>query len=211
MTEWHRTRRGGSGAGFTLLEILIALAILSAALTILLGTMANSNQQAIYANRLTQVSQAARSKMLDIEYEVREDGFTENTWRDNGDFDQVSNASWEVEVQPVEIPEETKDELLGKANAQLFGGTDSQGALKGNAAFSAKLPKLIGCIPQMINRIGKKIRRVVLIVKFDFQGREQEIRLTQYIIDKSDNKFGLFGTGDEESGGDLGTSSGSEN
>jgi len=193
------------------LEVLIALAILSAALTILLGTMANSNQQAIYANRLTQVSQAARSKMIDIEYEVREDGFTENTWRDSGDFDAVSNASWEVEVQPVEIPEQTKDELLGKTNAQLFGGTDSQGALKGNAAFSSKLPKLIGCIPQMINRIGKKIRRVVLVVTFDFQGKEQEIRLTQYIVDKSSRKFGLFGRGEENGGGNLGTSSGEGN
>lgn len=197
----HRSRHDdrSGGRGFTLLEVLIALAILSAALTILLGTMANSNQQAIYANRLTQISQAARSKMIDIEYEVMEDGFTENTWRDSGDFGEAApDAEWEVEVQPVEIPEDVKDQLLGKVNAQLFGGTDSQGALKGNAAFSVKLPKLIGCIPQMINRIGKKIRRVVLVVRFDFQGREQELRLTQYIVDKSSREFGLFGTGEEE-------------
>jgi len=31
--------------GFTLLEVLLALAILATALTILMGTMANSNQQ----------------------------------------------------------------------------------------------------------------------------------------------------------------------
>lgn len=197
----RRDRQHGcsGGAGFTLLEVLIALAILSAALTILLGTMANSNQQSIYANRLTQISQAARSKMIDVEYEVMQDGFTENTWRDSGDFGEVApNAEWEVEVQPVEIPEDVKDQLLGKVNAQLFGGTDSQGALKGNAAFSAKLPKLIGCIPQMINRIGEKIRRVVLVVRFDFQGREQKLKLTQYIVDKSSRKFGLFGTGQQQ-------------
>jgi len=205
----HGSRRGA--VGFTLLEVLIALAILSAALTILLGTMANSNQQAIYANRLTQVAQAARSKMIDIEYEVIEDGFTENTWRDSGDFgDEAPNAEWEVEVQPVEIPDEVKDQLLGKVNAQLFGGTDSQGALKGNAAFSSKLPKLIGCIPQMINRIGQKIRRVVLVVRFDFQGREQKLKLTQYIVDKSNSEFGLFGTGESQASDEM-TGTGGQN
>jgi hypothetical protein len=63
----------------------------------------------------------------------------------------------------------------------------------------------------MINRIGKKIRRVVLVVTFDFQGKEQEIRLTQYIVDKSSRKFGLFGRGEENGGGNLGTSSGEGN
>ncbi|MFB6375919.1 MAG: prepilin-type N-terminal cleavage/methylation domain-containing protein, partial [Bradymonadaceae bacterium] len=121
--------------GFTLLEVLLALVILATALTILTGMMANSNLQSAYANRVTRVS---------------EQGFSEVTWK--------------AEIQPIEIPDKVKEQLLGKVNAQLFGGAQSKGALKGNAAFSSKLPKLIGCVPQMINRIGKKVRRIILIV-----------------------------------------------
>lgn len=193
--------RRRSRIGFTLLEVMLALAILSASLTILMGTMATSNQQAIYANRLTRVSQLARSKLIDVEYEFIQDGFQDDVWRDSGTFDDVEpTIEWEVVVHPVEIPEDVKKQLLGKVNAQLFGGEKSQGALQGNAAFSSKLPRLIGCIPQMINRIGKKIRRVQLTLTFPFQGAQKELQLSQYIVDKSNREFGLFGTGEEDSG-----------
>lgn len=193
-------RRDQSG-GFTLLEVLIALAILAASMTVLMGTMANSNQQAVYANRLTRVSQLARSKMIDLEYEIMREGMTENIESRRGDFgdEGFDDIEWEAEIQPIEIPEKVEEQLLGQVNAKLFGGTQSQGALKGNAAFSSKLPKLIGCIPQMINRIGKKVRRVVLIVRYDFHGEEQTFTLTQYVVDKTDSDFELFDQGGDES------------
>ncbi len=188
--------------GFTLLEVLLAMAILATALTILMGTMANSNQQAVYANRTTRVSQLAKSKMIDLQYELMREGTTQNVESKSGDFSDEGfpEVAWEAEIQPIEIPEEVKEQLLGQVNAQLFGGEQSQGALKGNAAFSAKLPKLIGCIPQMINRIGTKVRRIVLVVRFDFRGEEQKLSLTQYVVDKSTREFDLFGTGQSQSG-----------
>ncbi len=186
--------------GFTLLEVLLAMAILASALTILMGTMANSNQQAVYANRTTRVSQLAKSKMIDLQYELMREGTTENVESKSGDFSDegFSDVEWEAEIQPIEIPDQVKEQLLGKVNAQLFGGEQSKGALKGNAAFSAKLPKLIGCIPQMINRIGTKVRRIVLVVRFDFQGEEQRLSLTQYVVDRSSREFNLFGAGGEQ-------------
>jgi general secretion pathway protein I len=199
--------------GFTLLEVLLAMAILASALTILMGTMANSNQQAVYANRTTRVSQLAKSKMIDLQYELMREGATENIETKSGDFSDegFSEVEWEAEIQPIEIPEQVKEQLLGKVNAQLFGGEKSQGALKGNAAFSSKLPKLIGCIPQMINRIGTKVRRIVLVVRFDFQGREQKLSLTQYVVDRSSREFDLFGAGGGEGQSQsTGTSPGSQ-
>lgn len=187
--------------GFTLLEVLLALAILAASMTVLMGTMANSNQQTVYANKLTNLSHLARSKMIDIEYELMREGTTENIQTMNGDFGEEGfpDIEWEAEIQPVEIPEKVKEQLLGKVNAQLFGGAESQGSLKGNAAFSSKLPKLIGCIPQMINRIGKKVRRIILVVHYDFAGKERTLTFSQYVVDKSSREFNLFGKAEEES------------
>jgi general secretion pathway protein I len=200
--------------GFTLLEVLLAMAILASALTILMGTMANSNQQAVYANRTTRVSQLAKGKMIDLQYELMREGATENIESKSGTFSDEGfpDVEWEAEIQPIEIPEQVKEQLLGKVNAQLFGGEQSQGALKGNAAFSAKLPKLIGCIPQMINRIGTKVRRIVLVVRFEFQGEEQKLSLTQYVVDKSSREFNLFSAGGQQGGASSqGTTPGSQN
>mgnify|MGYP006282809543 CR=1 FL=1 len=186
--------------GFTLLEVLLALAILASAMTVLMGTMANSNQQSVYANQLTRVSQLARGKMIDVQYELMREATTENIQTMSGDFSEegFSQIEWKAEVQPIEIPEPIKEELLGKVNAQLFGGAQSQGSLKGNAAFSSKLPKLIGCIPQMINRIGKKVRRIILVVEFPYHGKMQKLTLTQYVVDRSKREFNLFGQSESE-------------
>lgn len=189
--------RGAPKFGFTLLEVLIALAILSSSLTILMGTVVTSNQQSVYSNKLTRITQLAKSKMIDLEYELMREGTTEGVESRSGDFseEEIGDVTWEAEIQPVEIPEGVREELMGKVNAQLFGGQESQGSLKGSAAFSAKLPKLMGCIPEMINKIGEKIRRVVLKVEFDFRGERESVVFSQYVVDKSSRKFGLFGTG----------------
>ena len=197
------------GRAFTLLEILLALAILSTSLTVLMGTVATSSEQAIYSNRLTRVGQLARSKMIDIQYELKKDGYTENIETMSGDFsdEEAGDIEWEAEIQPIEIPEDTKQELLGRVNSQLFGGSQSQGSLKGSAAFSSKLPKLIGCIPQMINRIGEKVRRIVLVVTYPYRGERQTLTLSRYVVDKSSAQFDIFGKPGSD-GGDSSTRSG---
>lgn len=197
MTTRTRTTRG-----YSLIEVLIALAVLASTLTILVGTMANSGQQAIFAQRLTQASLLARSKMTDIEYELMEDGFSNAERKFSGDFREEGHPEmrWEVDVQPVEIPADSQEQFLGQINAQLFGGVDAkgQGAMQGNAAFSSMLPLLVGQLPQMINQIGQKVRRVRLTVMFEFAGRDYPIEVVQYVVDQESREFEVFGA----SGGD---------
>lgn len=186
-------------AGFTLLEVLIALAILASVMTVLMGTMANSGQQAIYANTLTRVSQLARTKMVDLEYEIIEEGMSDDVEHYSGDFrkEGYPEISWEAMVDPVEIPDDIKDDLLGQVNSQLFGGQEADGALKGNAAFSSKLPMLVSLIPMMINHIGRKTRRVRLVIHYEFANQKETLKLSQYIVDQDSAAFELFGTGED--------------
>ncbi len=194
-----------SRLGFTLLEVLIALAILASAMTILMGTMANSGQQAVYSNEITTAGLLARGKMIDIEYEMMEEGFSSGEQKFSGTFSDQGREDirWEAVVRPVEIPETAKEQFLAQVNSQLF-GEQSQGALQGNAAFSAMLPMLIGQLPEMINNIGQKVRRIDLIVTFEFAGRETNFQLVEYIADPNLAEFGIFGVteeiGDEDDG-----------
>lgn len=193
MTELSHTR-SWSRRGYSLLEVLIALAILATALSVLIGTQATSNQQAVFSNELTRATMLARGKMIDIEYEVMRDGFSDldqtlsGTFRDEG----YPEITWTATIEPVEIPEEAKEELLAKINAQLFGGVENEGALQGNAAFSSMLPMLIAQMPEIINRIGQKVRRVELELEFPYGGKTYPLTVVQYIVDRQTAEFDLF-------------------
>ena len=188
-----RLLRGQSG--YSLLEVLIALSILATGLTVLLATQGNSNQQTVFSSELTRASMLARSKMVDLEYEVMKDGLSTDEQYFDGDFrdEGYEDVRWSAKVEPVEIPEEAREELLAKINSQLFGGVDGEGgALQGNAAFSSMLPTLIAQLPEIINRIGEKVRRVELKVEFPYMGDMYPITVVQYIVDRNDADFQLF-------------------
>ncbi len=179
--------------GFTLMEMLIALSILASALAVLMGTMANSGQQSVYAADLTTATYLAKSKMIDIEYEVAAEGFPTTEQKYSGDFREDGRADmiWTATVVTVEIPEEAKEALLAKTNSQLFG--QESGGLKGNPGISSMLPTLIGQIPTWINQIGKKVRKIDLKVEFPFGSGMRPITVTQYIVDPNTKDFNIFG------------------
>ncbi|RAL22818.1 hypothetical protein DL240_07955 [Lujinxingia litoralis] len=194
MINRRRTSRG-----FTLVEVLIALAILASALTILMGTVSQSGQQSVYASRLTTASLLARGKMVDLEYVLKEEGFNASQRQFSGDFSREGypDLRWEATVDPVEIPPEVEETFMAQVNSQLFGGVDSQGAMQGNAAFSAALPVLMAQIPVFVNQVGERVRRINLKVYFDYLGREQHIEVAQYVADLENSEFQMFGSPDE--------------
>lgn len=206
MIKRVQANRAVRGSGYSLIEVLIALAVLASALTILMGTMANSSQQAVFSNQLTQASLLARSKMVDLEYEIMEDGFSDSERQFSGTFRDEGHPDfrWEASIEPVEIPDDTKEVFLGQLNAQLFGGMDTQGgAMQGNAAFSSLLPMIVNQLPAMINQLGQKIRRVKLTVYFDFGGKDFPVEVMQYLVDLEDKEFNMFGSGSDKLPGDL--------
>ena len=179
--------------GYTLMEVLIALTILAGSLTILLGTQSSAVQRGSMANNMTAASMLARAKMLDIESQLLADGFAEDTENFDGDFSDEGyrDVKWEVEVELVEIDESASESLLSETNSKLFGeGEDgSGGAFTGNAAFAAYLPMVVGMVPDMINRLGKKTRKLTLTVFWDYRGHDQKLVLIQYVTDlKADDR-----------------------
>ena len=201
MFDKRRVRkRGGRVGGFSLIEVLLAVAILGSALTILMGTVSYSGQQSIYSARLTQASLLARSKMVDLEYMIMEEGFSTAERTYSGFFDEegYSDFRWEARIEPIEIPAEAKEKFTAQVNSQLFGGMDtSGGALGGNAAFSAMLPMLMGQLPEFVNQIGERVRRITLTVFFEFGGRELPLELAYYVVDVESGDFNVFGMPDE--------------
>ncbi len=192
--------------GFSLIEVMLALAILATAFTVLMGTVSHSGMQSVYSTRLTQASLLARSKMVDLEYLIMEEGFSDanrtysGTFRDEG----YPGMRWEARVEPVEIPPDAKEQFMAQVNQQLFGGMEADGgALGGNPAFSAMLPMLMGQLPEFVNQVGERVRRIILTVYYDFNGREMPLEITHYVVDQTATEFEMFGIPDDFDMGGL--------
>ncbi len=97
--------------GFTLLEVMVAIAILAIALTTLLGSQSQSMLAAEQADFSARSALLARMKMAEI---IAEDDLTAVS---SGDFgEQFPGYSWEVELDDLDVGDL---ELLAVTAGQL--------------------------------------------------------------------------------------------
>jgi prepilin-type N-terminal cleavage/methylation domain-containing protein len=178
-----QTQRGG--AGYTLMEVLVALTILATGLTILLGAQATASRMSERANGMALAALMARSQMINIEHELHQDGFSDMEERMDGDFrDQgFDDVEWEAIVEVIEITPEAQEQFNSTIYEQLFGAGDEGGALSGSSGVSSFLPMIMAMIPEQLNAITERSRKVTLIVTWK-EGRDVELSLTvqQYVV-----------------------------
>jgi len=170
------------------MEVLIAITILALVLTVLLGTQSNAVQRGAMANQTTTATLLGRSRMLEIESDLLADGFNEGEQTDRGDFrkEGFADFDWDVLIEPIEIDDTATESLMGQMNGSLFGEGDdgSGGTFTGNAAFAQYLPMVVGLLPDFINRLGKKMRKVTLEIRWrDVRGSDKTLTLVQYVSD----------------------------
>src|SRR5262249_33890619 len=123
-------RRGARGpsqgprvddSGFTLLEVMIALAILSITLVVMLTMVTNNLRATRHAKLTTQATFLARAKMSDLEDDILENGFSTSDETSDGNFKEQGHAefSWDAAIERIELPmdamQKQKDEAADKA------------------------------------------------------------------------------------------------
>lgn len=99
-------------AGFSLLEVVIAMGILAVSLSALLAVNASNLDSTARARDITVASLLARSKMIDLERELMDEGFPEGDTSDEGNFADEGRPEikWKASITRVEI---TLDGLSG--------------------------------------------------------------------------------------------------
>ena len=98
---------GGAGErGFSLLEVMVALALLAMALVVLVQIATQNVRNTQHARMTTVATFLARAKMADLEDQVTEDGFIENDEEEAGDFsdDKRPEYRWQTTIQKIELP-----------------------------------------------------------------------------------------------------------
>lgn len=132
-------RARSDGRGFTLLEVLVAIAILGLGLTVILSSQAGLFSSASRGEHLTVASSMLRCKMSEIELTLAQKGFSLTDEKDEGDCcDDESDGytcSWKIER--VELPP------LPQASSNADGGAPGpagSAGLKGSGDLALSTP-----------------------------------------------------------------------
>jgi len=123
-----------SRRGFTLLEVVVALAILGMALLAIFDLNAGAVNNHAYAKRLTVATMLARSKMTDLEQELYDKGFDNDDQERSGDFkgEGWDSFTWKVQILAPRTSNVSPDKLI----EALFGiPAGPNGGIAGLAAL----------------------------------------------------------------------------
>jgi general secretion pathway protein I len=131
--------------GFTLLEVMISLAILAVALVALSGLNGGAVAMHAYGRKATQATLLLRGKMLDVEEDLQKNGFSDFDDEKHGDFsdDNAPDYAWSAEILKPDVRLDPA-QLLNLIGA---GGQGQSGQAKGGnlaGAASALAGSLFG-------------------------------------------------------------------
>jgi general secretion pathway protein I len=129
--------------GFTLLETIIAMAILGLSLMAIFQISSQAVYAHVYAKKLTVATLLARSKMVDLEQEMFDKGFQLDDDEQSGDFSDDGWASykWRAKIIAPKTNGLSPDQLIGALfNLPLGGpGGGDSGAMGGMGALMGML------------------------------------------------------------------------
>lgn len=168
--------------GFTLIEVMMAMAILAIALSVLVGTQSKSVVLNEHARNLTTATMLAHDQLLAIETRLLKDGFQTDVETDRGRFkDRRYDAfEWEAVIEPLDLEPE---ELAAQLQGQLLGTGDDAGSLAGSSAVNAQLPSMLGWVTLMVQNLSEqRVRRVTLAVKWKDLKGSHIYTLRQFIV-----------------------------
>jgi general secretion pathway protein I len=224
-------------AGFTLLEVMIGLALLGLALVVLIKSAAGSIFNAEQAHMLGVATDLARGKMYDIEEILLKDGFTDTdqsaTSEECFDDEGWPSICYTYKVEQPELPSfdqiqqmamaQAKGSAAGSGSAALGGFENSEiGGIAGMMGMfgatgqsidAAQGGALIQQQFQMFQDILKvSVRKVTLTVKWKVLGSDRDLKVVAYFTDPIAMDKVLNGMGAQEiqeAGSGSGSGSGS--
>lgn len=197
--------RRASSRAFTLLEVLVAIAILGLGLTVILSSQTGLFSSASRGEHLTAASNLLRCKMSEIELELEQKGFNLTDENDEGpccDDEEGYNCSWKIErVELPPLPEASgegdggiEDPGTGPLGA-IANISASQGTSLGDKATPGSVMEQLGSTgtsgmegmvmgfvyPSLKPMLEASIRRVTVKVMWKEGQRDRELEATQFL------------------------------
>ena len=188
--------------GFTLLEVMAAVAILALTLVVLLSVVSNNMRATAHARLLTTGTFLARGKIVALEDHLIEKGFQDLDENEEGTFVEEGFRvfSWTTAIEKIQLPTDMA-QTAQQASGALSQKKDPMQALTGMVGG------LMGMFIEPV-RIGleESVRRVTVRVFWNERRRpEQSVEVVTYVTDPAKLDLALS-LGQGLSGGQGGTS-----
>jgi general secretion pathway protein I len=202
-----------SARGFTLLETVVALAILAMALMAIFDINSGAVSNHAYAKKLTVATLLARSKMTDLEQQLYDEGFAADDKEDKGDFSREgwSQFKWRAKVIAPKTDGVSPEQLVGAifnlpigeggdlgGLASMFGaggGKDTKGGPQQgtNPLAGAAMGMAQPMFSQMVQQITQTVREVRLTVYWRDGTQVESLDLVTHVVS--------LGPGSDRNGG----------
>ena len=123
--------------------------------------------------------------MIDIEHSLFDPNGTglpemEDTMR--GDFrdEGFDNMDWEALIEVIEITDEAQESF----NAQIYEqpSAPATAAAAGATGVSSFMPMIMSMVPQIMNDVASRARKVTLTVAWEEGKREMTLTVQQYVV-----------------------------
>jgi general secretion pathway protein I len=208
MSSRWRSSPAKATRAFTLLEVMVAVAILGLGLTVILTAQTGLFSSSKRSAQLSEAVGLARCKMSEIEEELLRKGYQLTKDEDEGSCceDEESELRCRWSVIPVTLPDlstaglgqdagagESESESVedptaamdkfGEAEASLSGG-DTAAAMDqlGGSSASGLASMAIGMIyPQLKGMLEASIRKITVQVYWKEGSTERDLQVTQYV------------------------------
>ena len=169
---------------FSLLEVMVAIAILAVGMTVLLQVQSRSVQLAIQGREMTVATMLARSKLLDCQADLTKKGFSIGDYDEEGNFgdDGYPTFYWECHAYKPDIPAADVTDVQQAFSAT---GTEEAGQAAEQQGGDLGMQFLAPVMSQLSGVLGDSIRELVVIVRWGKSGEVDEMRVATHVIDKT--------------------------
>lgn len=185
--------------GFTIIEIMVAVLLLSSALVAIFAVQFAAIKNSNYARNITQATQLGKCKMSELELLFIEEGFQEGSLSESGECCEFIEGesftefecTWDIETvvfpdMTESLTDEDADGMMDEAASGLDGGS---GGLSTNPMLSGAsedmasmgLDMISSFMPMVTELLEQAIRRVTVKVTWKEGIVEKEFELVQYV------------------------------
>ena len=201
----HSAAPSSTLKGFTLLELMIAMAILALSFVALLGHQSVAIQGGDYSNRVSQAAFLLEGKLLDVKHKILTesvdifDNCEEGDFKDEGFRRRAEMYRWKVCAFKLEIQEGAAEQLTEQIGATLMGlGGDSTsgGGLASLATqqgmdpndpngqlgrMMGQIQMATGAIPMLLQQLEDKVRKVRIEVTWKDKSRTRRVLVERFV------------------------------
>jgi prepilin-type N-terminal cleavage/methylation domain-containing protein len=210
----HNTLASHAERGFSLLEILIAMAILSFSLVALFGHQGVIIQSIDYSNRVSQAIFLLEGKLLDVKHKILNESVDIYDNCEDGDFKSegfrgrgVQEYRWKVCAFKLELQEGAANQLTERLSAMLAGageggglgalgglgagaGLDQEAMANGMARAQQQLQAAGQVIPLFLQNLEDKIRKVRIEVSWRDQTQTRKVLIERFVTSLGSDSSG---------------------